>query len=118
MITTSTLTAMTTYTQAKTTAEKKQELKDKYTTSTTYNINSSSTHFYTHDTPQSTVINSGRLHCTNGSKSMCGSGDHWYKQKSVSVTKFDVKTNKSTANKYKATKNKSTAHIIFMDHIK
>jgi len=108
LITTSTLTIMTTYTQAKTTAEKKQELKDKYTTSTTYNINSSSSHFYTHDTPQSTVINSGRLHCTDGTKSMCGSGDHWYKQKSVSVTKFDVKTNKSTANKYEATKNKST----------
>ena len=49
LITTSTLTIMTTYTQAKTTAEKKQELKDKYTTSTEYKINSGSAMFLTHN---------------------------------------------------------------------
>ena len=97
---------MTTYTQAKTTAEKKQELKDKYTTSTEYKINSGSAMFLTHNIKK--VADTGKLHCTDGTKSMCGAGEHWYRQRSVSVTKFDVKTNKSTANKYEATKNKST----------
>ena len=102
LIGTSMLTIGITTSQAVTAAEKKAELKEKYTTSQTYNISSGSSHFYTHDTPQSTVINSGRLHCTNGSKSMCGSGSHYYKQTSVTVSKFTTNKTSTTANKYTA----------------
>lgn len=107
LIATSTLTVMTTYTQAKTLTERKEEIKQQYTSSASINIYSGSPNFYSHGVDQSIVINSGRLHCTNGSKSMCGVGKHYYKQKSVTVTKSNYKVTKTTANTYKAEENKS-----------
>ena len=104
LIGTSILAVMATKAYALTTGEKKEELKKKYTTSTTYDINSGSSRFYTHNTPHSTVVNSDRLHCTAGSKAMCGVGDHKYRQKSVTVTMSNVKKTETTANTYDATK--------------
>ena len=108
LIVTSTLTVMTTYTHAQTVAEKKEELKKQYTTNMSYTIYTGSQYFYSHDTPYSTVVNSDKLHCTDGKKAMCGVGQHKYEQNSVTVTMSNVKKTKTTANTYTATEKVST----------
>ena len=108
LIATSTLTIMTTYTQAKTAAERKEEIEKQYTSSASIKIYSGSPNFLTHNTKEELVVDSGKWHCITGSKAMCGIGRHYYNQKSVTVTKSNYVVTKTTANKYKATKDKSS----------
>ncbi len=107
LIGTSILTVGITTSQAATVAEKKEELKKKYTSTEIIPISSGSSRFYTHDTPYNKVVNSTRLHCTDGKKAMCGVGTHKYKQTKVTVTKFDPKPTTTSANKYTANPNSS-----------
>lgn len=113
LVGTSILTAGITTSQAMTIAERKEALKKKYTTSETILINSGTSNFLTNKTAYKDVVNSDKLHCYQGNRSMCGSGKHYYKQDEVLVNKYDVKpTSKSKLNKYVADPEKADGDIL------
>ena len=113
LVGTSIVTAGITTSQAMTIAERKEALKKKYTTPDPIYVSSGASTFLTNKTPYSQVVNSGKLHCYQGNRAMCGTGTHKYTQDSVSIKKYEVKpTNKTKLNTYTADPKKADGDIL------
>lgn len=107
LIGTSILTVGITTSQAFNKAEKQEEIRKSFITNETYTVNSGAPIFLTNRT-QEQIVNSKKLHCYEGNRSMCGAGKHEYRQKEVIIKNFKV-TKAGTGTIGGGTENKYTA---------